>query len=202
MFQDKIFLASQSPRRRELIGYLFKNTAILNPNFVEPQWSKGEKPADHLRLCIEEKLRQARPLWDAARGSGTTALLVADTVVVSRGRVLGKPRNAAHAREMLTGLAGGWHTVLTGFALQRANGNKITGIPPCLVSTEVRFRALSPAFIAAYVRTGEPMDKAGAYGLQEQGLQLVDRVSGPYTNVIGLPVEAIRAAARDMGFRA
>lgn len=198
MFRDKVFLASQSPRRRELVSHLFENIEIFNISFDEPQDSRGE-PKEFLSRCVGGKWAQAKAkmMQGGIDVGGQAFLLVADTLVAFSGRLLGKPRDDADAVRMLKSLSGRWHEVHTGFCLNRWD----SAADIETVTTRVRFRKLSARDIAAYVATGEPRDKAGAYGFQEKGVGLIDRIEGPYTNVIGLPVEALRRTALARGLR-
>lgn len=126
--------------------------------------------------------------------SGDEVILGADTVVVADGRVFGKPRDRDEAAAMLGALSGRTHEVVTGVAVIR--GPVSAGVR---VTTRVTFRALDPAEIAWYVATGEPTDKAGAYGLQGAGAVLVDRIEGSDTNVIGLPLAETVTILREVG---
>lgn len=178
--QPHAILASQSPRRRFLlegIGW----TLDIRPADIDEAPLSGEAPVSHVRRLAEEKAR--------AIPAAQVPVVAADTIVVHRGAILGKPRDAAHATEMLRGLSGASHTVMTGYAVRLGDGLR-SGV----VSTTVTFRPLSDAAIAAYVATGEPLDKAGAYGIQGHGGALVDRVHGSYSSVVGLPVQEVRAA--------
>ena len=175
-------LASASPRRRELLAQvgLFPE---VRPSHVDETPEPGEAPEAY-------GLRVARAKAEAADVNG--AVLAADTEVVIDGRCLGKPTDEADARGMLAGLAGRAHHVLTAVALRTEQG-----VLTELVRTEVRFRALGEDEIARYVATGEPMDKAGGYGIQGRAGALVASVHGSYTNVIGLPLpETLALLAR------
>lgn len=196
MFKNKVFLASRSPRRRELIFHLFNNVEILDANFEEPIPRKGEGEG-FVRRCVEAKWEQSLPHWKSEEGS---ALLVADTMVALRGKLLGKPRDKNEARAMLRSLSGQPHEVHTAFRLARREGTAVKDSGPVVVVTEVSFHKLSETDLTAYLRTGESMDKAGAYGFQELGLRLVEKLKGSYTNVIGLPVLEVAATARRLGF--
>ena len=133
----------------------------------------------------------------AARCSEPAITIGADTIVVRDGCILGKPRDRDEARRMLASLSGRSHEVLTGFAVL-GPGEPIVRA----VETQVRFRALDDETIARYVATGEPDDMAGAYGIQGIGAALVERISGSYTNVVGLPlVEVLDAIAAQGGPR-
>jgi len=173
-----LILASQSPRRRELLGQMGLTDFIIRP-------AVGEEKAD-LSLPpdrLVEALSAQKGLEVAAAAAPGDLVIAADTVVAVDGQVLGKPRDRADALRMLAALSGRAHTVYTGVTLCR-DGAVLTQHE----ATQVRFRPLSPAEMEAYVDTGEPMDKAGAYGIQGYGALLVEGIEGDYSNVVGLPV--------------
>jgi len=173
----KIILASQSPRRRELLGRMGLSDFEIIP-------ARGEETADPSLApgeLVEELSRRKAAEVSAARPEDL--VIAADTVVAIDGRVLGKPRDRGEAAEMLSLLSGREHTVYSGLTLSRA-GRTVTEHE----ATAVRFRTLSQGDIARYIATGEPMDKAGAYGIQGYGSVLVEGIFGDYYNVMGLPV--------------
>lgn len=183
----KLILASASPRRRELMdiaGYEYEVIAS------DAQELCGGMQASE--LVRENALAKAREVF--ARTSAEGVVVGADTVVCLGGDILGKPKNALDAKEMLARLSGSAHEVLTGYAVICADGEK-AGV----CETRVHFKALSPAEIDAYVATGEPLDKAGAYGIQERAGLFVDRIEGDYFNVIGLPVEKLYPLLAECG---
>jgi septum formation protein len=182
----RLVLASQSPRRRELLEQL--GIALdVRPAHVDEAVRAGEAPGDYV-------LRIAR---DKARAVPGDVVLAADTAVVLRGEVLGKPRDAADARRMLSALSGTTHEVLTGVCVRRTS----VRIEASLVaSSSVRFARLSPAQIAWYVGTGEPLDKAGAYAIQGAGGAFVLGVEGSVSNVVGLPLAETADLLRRAGF--
>ncbi len=172
-----IILASNSPRRRELLGQMgIKEFKIIAPD-VDESVEDGLSPAE---IVEQLSLRKAR----AVQALGADGLIIAaDTVVALDGKVLGKPRDGADAFAMLSSLSGREHHVYTGVTvLQR--GRAVTEHE----ETAVVFRALEPDEIRGYIATGEPMDKAGAYGIQGLGALLVSGIRGDYCNVVGLPV--------------
>ena len=122
--------------------------------------------------------------------------MAADTIVTFEGQIFGKPANPDSARQMLTTLSGQTHQVLTAFILLDKAGNTTTAE---VVTSQVTFKALSETEVAAYLATGEPFDKAGAYAIQGKGRDLIARVSGSHTNVIGLPMDEVTAALRTVG---
>lgn len=170
-----ILLASGSPRRRELM----QNAGIdfvVEAADADESFSGGPE-----ETVLTLSRRKAEAV--SAKHPGET-VLAADTIVYHDGRVLGKPADAAEAKRMLRGLSDGWHEVYTGVTVIE-NGEATSR---CAM-TRVHFVALSDAQIDAYVATGEPMDKAGAYGIQGGAARFVDRIEGSPTNVIGLPME-------------
>lgn len=173
-----IILASQSPRRRELLGQMGISDFIIRPaqgaEVVDPALSPAE---------LVEELSRQKALEVSATAQAGDLIIAADTVVAVDGRVLGKPHSRDEAVEMLTALSGRSHTVYTGVTVRR-DGEALTEHE----ATAVRFRPLTPAEIAAYAATGEPMDKAGSYGIQGYGALLVEGIEGDYFNVVGLPV--------------
>lgn len=171
-----LILASQSPRRREILeraGIPFEvRVAGVDESVVD-----GETPEQHVR-------RLARAKAEAVSAPGP--VLGADTVVVVDGQILGKPTDAADAVRMLRLLSGRWHCVVTGVCLRRGTAAAVEE-----ESTRVRFVALNEEEIQGYVASGEPMDKAGAYAIQGLASKFIDRIEGCYFNVVGLPVARV-----------
>lgn len=185
-------LASGSPRRREMLRQLGLDfESVPAPADVEEPWAGGEAPDAYARRMAEAKAAAV------AADRPEALILAADTIVVLDGAVLGKPTDADHARSMLARLSGRDHTVHTGVALRSPEGGTASGVE----TTTVTFRPLEPSEIDAYVATGEPLDKAGAYGIQAYGATLVERVSGCYYNVLGFPVGRILGLFRALGLR-
>ncbi|ELQ5996941.1 nucleoside triphosphate pyrophosphatase [Cronobacter dublinensis] len=172
-----LYLASGSPRRQELLGMLGVSFERLVPG-VEEQRAEKEAPQDYVTRLARDKARAGVAL--AARD---LPVLGADTIVVLDGDVLEKPRDAVHAAEMLRRLSGQTHQVMTAVALADS-----LRVRERLVITRVTFRALTAQDIAAYVESGEPMDKAGAYGIQGLGGCFVRSIEGSYHAVVGLPL--------------
>ena len=170
-----LILASQSPRRRELLG-LFHIPFTVCVADIDESMDPEKSPR-------EEVARVSRAKAFAVRRLPGDVVVAADTIVVCEGRVLGKPRDEADAVRMLTMLSGREHQVMTGLTVLK-DQQAVT----CTEVTEIHFRALSPEEIEAYVRTGEPMDKAGAYGIQGGASLFAQRLVGDYYNVMGLPV--------------
>jgi len=172
-----LILASQSPRRRALLEQIGLRDFLIHPAKGEERAPDGLSPAELVEFLSRQKAAEAAAVCPG------DIIIAADTVVALGGRILGKPRSRAEAVEMLASLSGREHTVYTGVTVRR-DGEAVTEHE----ATAVRFRALSPEEIAAYAGSGEPMDKAGAYGIQGLGALLVEGISGDYYNVVGLPV--------------
>ncbi len=181
-----LVLASTSPRRRWLLEKLGRPFDVSAPEVAEIARS-GEAADDFAgRMAAEKAVNVAARRTDAW-------ILAADTVVALDGRVLGKPADGADAARMLRALAGRAHTVFTGVALLQPGGAVAERM---IVATPVGFRDLSDEEITAYLATGEPFDRAGAYAIQGEGAHLVYRVEGSYTNVIGLPLPEVATSLR------
>jgi len=169
-----LVLASSSPRRRQLLG-LLGLTPVVDPADIDESWIPGELPVPHA-----ERLARTKAGVVAARHPDA-AVVAADTIVVIDGEILGKPDDAEHATAMLKRLAGREHLVHTAIAVAHRNDTVAA-----VETTRVWFRRLDDEAIAAYVATGEPMDKAGAYGIQGYGAIAVERIEGDYFTVMGL----------------
>ena len=182
-----LILASASPRRKTLLHDLGLEFKIIEARVEEKPFT-GEEPEEFV-------LRAARDKAGAvSRENITSWVLGADTVVVHAGRILGKPGDAKDALAVLLALAGQRHLVHTGFCLENVK-EKVS--VSRLVTTEVYFSPFSKELANAYVVTGEPLDKAGAYGIQGRGGVLVEKINGSYSNVVGLPLaETIEALLR------
>jgi septum formation protein len=180
-----IVLASASPRRHDLLR-LVGIPHDVRPAEIDETPLDGEEPAAHAeRLAREKALAVARETPDAIT-------LGADTIVVVEGIILGKPRDAADAARMLRELSGRTHTVYTAVAAARGDRAEAE-----VEQVAVTFRALDDREIARYIATGEPMDKAGAYGIQGFGATIVERIEGDYFAVMGLAlVRVVRLLAR------
>jgi len=170
-----LILASQSPRRRELLG-LFRIPFTVRVADIDETMDPEKSPFD-------EVARISRLKAEAIPREQDDILIAADTIVVCDGNVLGKPRDEADAYRMLSMLSGRDHQVMTGLTVLRGQC-AVT----CTEVTDIHFRTLSESEIHAYIRTGEPMDKAGAYGIQGGAALFARRLEGDYFNVVGLPV--------------
>lgn len=178
----KLWLASGSPRRRTLLEQVGLKVCVC-PQDVDERPLDGESAvAMACRLAASKAASAA--CREALRPDDV--VLAADTVVHLGAALLGKPADAGEARRMLRRLSGGWHGVTTGFALHVAGRTRVRS-----VSTDVRFRELPDTEIEAWVRTGSAFDKAGAYAIQESAGVFVAELRGCWTNVMGLPVEAV-----------
>lgn len=178
---SKIVLASGSPRRQELLGRMGITDFTVRVPEVEESYPAGLSPEETVCYISREKSDAVRLLCDE-----NELIITADTMVFLDDKRLGKPKDEAQALEMLTALAGRRHTVCTGVTVRRGNV-----ILTRAQSTDVYFRPATERELRAYIRTGEPMDKAGAYGVQGKGSLLVRRIDGDFFNVMGLPVEML-----------
>jgi nucleoside triphosphate pyrophosphatase len=180
MKNPRFILASRSPRRRLLLKQIGL-TFVVKPSGVQERCSRSETPARNVRRIALEKAQHV------ASGLRNGIVIGADTIVVIRKRILGKPRNKKEAVAMLKTLSGKKHVVHTAFALVNAATG---GWMVDAVRTDVYFRKLSDEEIRAYVSSGSPLDKAGAYGIQDDyGAVFVERVNGCFYNVVGFPLE-------------
>lgn len=184
-----ILLASASPRRKEILEMLgVKNMRII-PAQGEENIPENASPDQIVCALALAKARELAP--HAAPGE---TIIAADTIVWHSGRIFGKPHTEAEAAAMLTELSGDSHTVYTGLALIR-DGQELSQAE----ETKVRFRHISEAEIAAYIRSGEPMDKAGAYGAQGKASVFVEGIEGDFFNVMGLPVCLLDSMLKKLG---
>lgn len=183
--RPRVILASASPRRRELLRLIGIEHEV-RPADIDERYLPHESPAAHAERLAREKA--------SAIDEGGAVTIGSDTIVVVDGDVLGKPRDRAHAREMLKRLSGRSHIVMTGVAV-RWRGRVASG----LEEVGVTFRALADDEIERYIDTGEPMDKAGAYGIQGFGATLVERIDGDYFAVMGLALNRLVRLCRSLG---
>lgn len=177
--QRLVYLASASPRRQELLAQIRVRHSV-HPVQVEEAVAAGEAPADYVVRVAREKAAKG---WEETYDRGPRVVLGADTSVVLDNTILGKPANAAAARDMLRSLSGRTHVVYSA-----VSGISPEGRETRLSCSKVTFRALGPEEIAAYVATGEPMDKAGGYGIQGVAAIFAARLEGSYSGVMGLPL--------------
>lgn len=185
-----LILASESPRRRKLLGQLRAPVEFVDVEFHEETRDRETPRETALRLALEKS--------EQARGAASAgSLITADTVVALAGETIGKPADEADARAILRKLSDETHTVFTGFCVHDyASSETVAEVE----ETRVTFRPLSDEEIADYVADGSPMDKAGAYGIQDDfGAVFVERIEGCYYNVVGLPLARLYATLKRLG---
>lgn len=170
-----LILASQSPRRRELLGRIGLEFTVRVAD-IDETMDANDPPQTAVAKISAKKAA-------AVEAGADDAVLAADTIVVAEGSILGKPKDTADAARMLRLLSGRTHQVMTGVTVRRGETSETR-----VEVTDVTFRSLSDAEIAAYIATGEPMDKAGAYGAQGLGSIFISGLRGDYFNVVGLPL--------------
>ena len=183
----RLILASSSPRRAQLLkeaGIAFE----IVPTNVDERIAWGAQP---VKAAVEVAARKANAVKDKAAW-----VLAADTIVVYQQKILGKPADEFEAHAMLRMLSSGTHVVITGVAVRAPDGTVRSGA----ATTRVTFRDLSDEEIDVYVRSGDPMDKAGAYGIQGKAKAFVSKVDGAMDNVIGLPVDLVRKLIAEAGW--
>ncbi|HKN57323.1 MAG TPA: nucleoside triphosphate pyrophosphatase [Gemmatimonadaceae bacterium] len=189
MSTPRVVLASSSPRRQQLLNLIGISHEVRPANIDESMRTR-EAPRRHAERLAREKA------GSIATRDPDLVTIGADTVVVVNRKVLGKPKDEAEARHMLAQLSGREHTVITAIAVAR--GKKLRS---SIEEVRVKFRRLRDDEIEAYVATGEPMDKAGAYGIQGYGATIVERIEGDYFAVMGLPLVRLTSLMRDLGVR-
>ncbi len=190
----RIYLASRSPRRAELLQQIGIDYLIL-PSDVDESLLVGELPEDYVLRLASTKAR-ACLTGLAVANLLMLPILAADTTVCVDGMILGKPESDEEARTMLASMSGRWHEVHTGLALASAHG-----VETALSTTRVELAVLSAADIAAYIATGEPHDKAGAYGIQGLAGTFIRRIEGSYSGVMGLPIFETATLLKKAGIR-
>ena len=185
----KIILASASPRRKELlekIGLKFE----VEPGDCQEIVDKDLEPREMVRKLSREKAEAV------ARKHRNVVVIAADTVVLMGDKILGKPHNQAEAKKMLRSLSGKSHVVITGFTIIDTAKRRILSKA---VETKVYIRELNPEEIDCYVKSGEPLDKAGGYGIQGLGSVIVEEIEGDYFNVVGLPLSVLSESLKEFG---
>jgi septum formation protein len=185
----KIVLASSSPRRRDLLK-LTGLTFVVDAADYEEKMDSGLDPHKLAKFLSRKKAKETATKYHDA------IIIAADTFIVFKNRLLGKPRTKTEAARMLASLSGESHSVITGFTIIDTGKNKMVSRS---VETKVWFKKLTRHEIDAYVGTGEPMDKAGAYAIQGLGSLIVRKIEGDYFNVIGLPLSALMENLRKFG---
>ena len=189
MISPHVILASASPRRRDLLD-LVGIAYDVEPADIDESYREGEEAPGHAERLAREKAATI------AAQNPDALVIAADTIVLVDGLVLGKPRDEADAARMLSMLGGQTHVVLTAVAVMY-RGHMRSGVESVLVT----FRALDRERIGAYIATSEPMDKAGAYGIQGFGATLVERIDGDYFAVMGLPLARMVDLLQEIGVR-
>ena len=185
-----IILASASPRRKELLERIGLKFEVEPSNYVEDIHS-GAKPHE---LAQKISLEKAKAV--ANKHKKNAIIIAADTFIVCEGEILGKPHTENEAKKMLEAINGKPHSVITGFTIIDTENNKELSKS---AETKVYVRRLSSSEIDAYVKSREPLDKAGAYAIQGLGSVIVDRIDGDYYNVIGLPLSALTEGLKEFG---
>ena len=187
-----IYLASKSPRRREILGGLGIDFEVIDSPYEE-------KNSDIVDLTPEQAAAKLAGLkaFHASGALRSGIVIGADTIVVQGDSILGKPRNREHAAEMLFSLSGRRHRVITGVSVVDAEGFRTFS---CSEVTHVFFRELSRKDVDMYLDTDEPYDKAGSYGIQGHAALFVERVEGCYFNVVGFPIVAFRGLLQQLGY--
>lgn len=197
---DFVYLASQSPRRRQLLEQIGVRHELLLPDDDEDAEAleavlSGESPSAYVERVTLAKLAAARARW-RRRGLPAAPILCSDTTVALGRQIMGKPADAAHARAMLAELSGTEHRVITAVAVGTARRTELQ-----VNTSRVRFGLLSAAQIDRYVASGEPMGKAGAYAIQSQAAAWIERISGSYSGIMGLPLYETALVLQRFGVR-
>lgn len=185
----QIILASGSPRRKALLRQIGLKFKVSVSRFPEEEVTE-KNPIKLAQILSLEKAQSVAPKFENA------IIIGADTVVALGGTLLGKPRDKKEAERMLEMLSGNQHIVVTGVTVIDTKNKKLKTFS---VKSEVWFRKLDPWEIKAYVATGEPMDKAGGYGVQEKGAAFIEKINGDFFNVVGLPLEKLVETLSDFG---
>ncbi len=191
----RVILASASPRRRDLLDLIGIKHEVIPAN-IDESIRGGESPREHAERLAREKASAVAGRDPNVIAIGDLIAVGADTIVLIDGKILGKPANSVDAGTMLRLLSGREHTVVTAVAVARG-GKVCSGVE----EVSVKFRKLSDDEIDAYIATGEPMDKAGAYGIQGFGATIVERIEGDYFAVMGLPLVRLVSLLREVGVR-
>ncbi|MDH0867044.1 Maf family protein [Mitsuaria sp. GD03876] len=199
-FPGFVYLASQSPRRRQLLEQIGVRHELLLPGAEEDAEAlealvDGESPDDYVSRVTAAKLQAALRRREA-RGLAAAPVLCSDTTVALGARILGKPDDADHALAMLASLSGREHRVLTAVAIGLPDGRVLGAVNV----SQVRFAEIGAARLQAYVASGEPMGKAGAYAIQSQAAAWIEHIAGSYSGIMGLPLFETAQLLREAGF--
>ena len=187
--QNRITLASSSPRRKALLEEAGLTFSIC-PADIDEDIRKGESPREHTIRLAEEKAQVV------AKKTNDSWIIGADTIVFIDNQILGKPSDINEARKMLNLLSGRYHTVVTAFCILNVSTGKTV---KKAVESKVKIKKLADKEIEDYLKTGEPLDKAGAYAVQGVGNFMIEEIGGSYTNVVGLPTEELKDALKKVG---
>ena len=188
MTKKKLILASQSPRRLELLKQITSQFEVM-PSSVEEKFDYGLRPEENVRLLARAKAE------DIAKNYPECWVVGADTLVTLHQEILGKPVDAADAQRMLRRLSGKEHRVATGICVVSPKKTLDKAI-----TSKVRFKSLTDEEIINYVQTGEPMDKAGSYAIQGMGSFMIREFSGSKTSIIGLPIDELKVLLEKTGY--
>ncbi len=187
----KLILASASPRRKQLLKQVGLDFEVLASN-IDEKLNPRFKPLHQVEVLSQQKAEATAQMKEAKNA----VILAADSMVAVDDEIMGKPKNEKDAKRMLRKLSGTTHSIVTGFTiLDTATKKHVTKS----VETKVWFKKLSPQEISAYVKTGEPMDKAGAYAIQDIGSIFVERIEGDYQGAVGLPLFAVAKELKKFG---
>ena len=187
-----LYLASTSPRRRELLAQTDMNFSVLDIE-VDESRRPNELPTAYVERLAKEK---AEAGFQSIEGDENAVVLAADTIVVLEDNILGKPSNQSQAQDMLRSLSGRSHVVMTAFAIKTQQQIRVQR-----VNTTVFFRPITSKEVDWYWQTGEQLDKAGGYGIQSKGGVFVSAISGSYSAVVGLPLAEVITALQNLGIR-
>ena len=187
--QNRITLASSSPRRKALLEEAGLTFSIC-PADIDEDIRKCESPREHTIRLAEEKAQVV------AKKTNDSWIIGADTIVFIDNQILGKPSDINEARKMLNLLSGRYHTVVTAFCILNVSTGKTV---KKAVESKVKIKKLADKEIEDYLKTGEPLDKAGAYAVQGVGNFMIEEIGGSYTNVVGLPMEELKDALKKVG---
>ncbi len=186
----RVILGSSSPRRKELLALITSDFEVIKPSFEEKQ-KDGEKALDY---AMRNSVSKAESILQGLDAVKDTLIISSDTIGLLGDRVFEKPKSEAEAFEMLRSLSGKSHEIITSFCLLYIDSKGEKTVHSENVVSEVCFIDLSDELISSYISTGEPMDKAGAYGIQGGAAGFVEKINGSYTNIVGLPVAQLRQA--------
>ncbi|ACI19577.1 Maf family protein [Dictyoglomus thermophilum] len=189
--KKEIILASNSPRRIDLLKHMGVDFKVVSPNVEEEGNGEKRSPVEVVKKNAIMKVQKV------AEDYRNAIIIGADTVVVIDGEIIGKPTNEKDARRILRKLRGRYHFVFSGVAVMETPEDKVL---VSVVRSKVKMRDYSEEEIERYIATGEPMDKAGAYGIQGKGALLVEKIEGDYYNIVGLPLVRLNSLLNRLGY--